>query len=122
MCEIELAVFSPLEIISDKLEITGLFKIVLTDTFVSNLLERAIDKFIATNESPPKSKNESAMLISEHFKRFFNSSKIILSVLFLGGITLFRWLVVGSGKAFLSTLPFILSGKLSKIVICAGII
>ena len=66
MCEIGLAVFSPLEIISDKLEITGLFKIVLTDTFVSNLLERAIDKFISHNKQFVECEKEKRNIIKTY--------------------------------------------------------
>ena len=43
-------------IVSDKLAIIGVFSIVFTDTLVLSLFESAIDKLIATKESPPKSK------------------------------------------------------------------
>ena len=121
MCSETSVSFSSVLMTSDKLEIIGVFNIVLTDTLAFNLFESAIDKLIATKESPPKSKNESSILISVHFKRLLSSSIIILSMLFLGGTILFKWFVVGSGKAFLSTFPLIFNGNLSKIVMCAGI-
>ena len=77
-------------IVSDKLAIIGVFSIVFTDTLVLSLFESAIDKLIATKESPPKSKKESYILISVQFNIFFNSSIIILSMSFLGGTILFK--------------------------------
>ena len=61
---------------------------------------------MAVNESPPKSKNVSLMLISCTFISSFSSSTSSLSVLFLGITTSWcLFFTLGIGSNFLFTFP-----------------
>ena len=78
---------------------------------------------IADNESPPKSKKVSSILISESIlKTDLKILITLISMLFLGATIFLVWLIEGAGNNFLSTFPLAFSGNLSICIIKDGTI
>ena len=93
----------------------------LTVIFKFKLLLIVLAKDIDERESIPISKNELVILMLDKSKIFFKHIIIILSISFLGFI-IFLASILGKGNDFLSTLPFIFKGSLSREIMCDGII